>query len=636
MPNIYRLSPELVAILQAAPQPDLSALSDITMSANGPLQTQSNSTSNSDPFASTSKGDPVSSTGSSALWEKLNGSSVSVASVGTTIIHEIPEYENETEDTRNARGDWDPPLAPNRRNRIIQQVEYGDPPPKMRATALKSRIRSRAESEDQNVMPMDEVSTSVAPAGERKRTVSGQVAHPPQAAEPGAPQRRSTRLLNHIRPTSSRLATATLGREGREVRKVRATGTRGRAPPATNVGRVVSGNRKVLGNGSDPDGKDSRTSATSSNGGSSHQSKSAVADRSKEMEALSWLMDLFSKLATAHYNLTRYKCQEAVQAFNLLSQAQRETPWVLSQLGRAYYEQALYADAEKYFVRVKALAPARLEDMEIYSTVLWHLKNDVELAYLAHELVEVDRLSPEAWCAVGNSFSHQRDHDQALKCFKRATQLDPRFAYAYALQGHEHVANEEFDKALDAFRKGISVDSRHYNSWYGLGQVYEKMGKLEFAEQHYRNAVQINPNNAVLICCMGLVVEKLNNPQSALFHYSRATSIAPKSVLARFRKARVLLKLNEYKLSLAELKVLKDMAPDEANVHYLLGKVYKQLRDKANAIKHFTTALNLDPKVSISTCLEWPILIYDSQAAQYIKDAMETLDDDEDDDADMA
>ncbi len=58
------------------------------------------------------------------------------------------------------------------------------------------------------------------------------------------------------------------------------------------------------------------------------------------------------------------------------------------------------------------------------------------------------------------------------------------------------------------------------------------------------------------------------------------------------------------KLSLAELKVLKDMAPDEANVHYLLGKVYKQLHDKANAIKHFTTALNLDPKVSVIISFE--------------------------------
>jgi anaphase-promoting complex subunit 3 len=177
--------------------------------------------------------------------------------------------------------------------------------------------------------------------------------------------------------------------------------------------------------------------------------------------------------------------------------------------------------------------------------------------------------------------------------------LDPDFAYAFTLQGHEYVANEEYDKALDAYRHGITADNRHYNAWYGLGTVYDKMGKLDFAEQHFRNAATINPTNAVLICCIGLVLEKMDNPKNALVHYERACSLAPHSVLARFRKARVLMKMQEFKFALAELKVLKDMAPDEANVHYLLGKLYKMLHDKANAIKHFTTALNLDPKVRL-------------------------------------
>jgi len=43
--------------------------------------------------------------------------------------------------------------------------------------------------------------------------------------------------------------------------------------------------------------------------------------------------------------------------------------------------------------------------------------------------------------------------------------------------------------------------------------------------------------------------------------------------------------------------MLKDIAPDEANVHYTLGRLYKTLKDRTNAIKHFTTALHLDPKV---------------------------------------
>lgn len=38
-----------------------------------------------------------------------------------------------------------------------------------------------------------------------------------------------------------------------------------------------------------------------------------------------------------------------------------------------------------------------LQDMELYSTVLWHLKKDVELAHLAQHCLSTDRLAPQAW-----------------------------------------------------------------------------------------------------------------------------------------------------------------------------------------------------------------------------------------------
>ena len=46
-----------------------------------------------------------------------------------------------------------------------------------------------------------------------------------------------------------------------------------------------------------------------------------------------------------------------------------------------------------------------------------------------------------------------------------------------------------------------------------------------------------------------------------------------------------------------ELNILKDLAPDEANVHFTLGRLFKSIRNKPMAIKHLTIALNLDPKV---------------------------------------
>ena len=44
----------------------------------------------------------------------------------------------------------------------------------------------------------------------------------------------------------------------------------------------------------------------------------------------------------------------------------------------------------------------------MYSTVLWHLRKEVDLAHLAQEAVALDRRSPYAWLALGNCFSLQK------------------------------------------------------------------------------------------------------------------------------------------------------------------------------------------------------------------------------------
>lgn len=69
------------------------------------------------------------------------------------------------------------------------------------------------------------------------------------------------------------------------------------------------------------------------------------------------------------------------------------------------------------------MEPQRTEFMEIYSTVLWHLHAEVQLSTLAQELVSQDRNSPAAWCATGNLFSTQTEHETAIKFFQRAIQV---------------------------------------------------------------------------------------------------------------------------------------------------------------------------------------------------------------------
>lgn len=109
--------------------------------------------------------------------------------------------------------------------------------------------------------------------------------------------------------------------------------------------------------------------------------------------------------------------------------------------------------------------PHRVLDMEVYSTLLWHLQNRVQLSYLAQQLFNINPRAPQAWIAVGNLFSLEKDRSQALTCFKRAVQMDPSCAYAYTLSGHECV-DDDPSKAIHFFQSALRVDPRHYNAWY--------------------------------------------------------------------------------------------------------------------------------------------------------------------------
>ena len=102
--------------------------------------------------------------------------------------------------------------------------------------------------------------------------------------------------------------------------------------------------------------------------------------------------------------------------------------------------------------------------MEIYSTLLWHLQRNVDLSFLAQELINIDPRSSQAWIAVGNCFSLQKDRSQAMTCFRRATQLDSTCAYAYTLSGHESM-DDDLEKAINFFQCALRVDPRHYNAW---------------------------------------------------------------------------------------------------------------------------------------------------------------------------
>jgi len=330
------------------------------------------------------------------------------------------------------------------------------------------------------------------------------------------------------------------------------------------------------------------------NGGDSSSHAAAGDDNC----AVNHVLQLLCTLGDAYRNLCQFRCKEALIIFRQLPLLQYKTGWVQHQVGKAHFEMADYPNAKKAFEMMQSLEPHRVRGLELLSTTLWHLKQEVELCYLAQKVTDFDRFAPESWCVVGNCFSLQKEHEAALQFFRRSIQLDPNFTYSHTLSGHEYASNEDYDKAIACFRKAIHSDERHYYAWYGLGAIYYRQEKYDLAEYHFRRALSINTQSSVLHCNLGMLQHANNKPFEALATLERAFQLEPSNPQARFQRAKIWISMERYEDALSELERVRDNVPRESSVQYIMGNVCKKLGRTEQAMRCYMTALDLDPKDS--------------------------------------
>lgn len=126
------------------------------------------------------------------------------------------------------------------------------------------------------------------------------------------------------------------------------------------------------------------------------------------------------------------------------------------------------------FEKILAIAPNRVDDIDVYSNILYVTENRLKLSRLAHEFLELDKDRPEVcllvggWCFLsanlrtqadgttpGNHYSLRSEHERAVKYFRRATELDRTYLPAWTLMGHEYVEMKNSHAAIEAYRRAL-------------------------------------------------------------------------------------------------------------------------------------------------------------------------------------
>ena len=91
---------------------------------------------------------------------------------------------------------------------------------------------------------------------------------------------------------------------------------------------------------------------------------------------------------------------------------------------------------------------------------------------------------------MGAALKIQGRPDEAIACYRRALELNPRFAGVHATLGNALRDQGKLSDALAAYRRALELAPNYAAAHNGVGAVLEECGDLAGAETAFRSAVR--------------------------------------------------------------------------------------------------------------------------------------------------
>lgn len=250
-----------------------------------------------------------------------------------------------------------------------------------------------------------------------------------------------------------------------------------------------------------------------------------------------WMKDFF--FASAYQELRMHN--ESLAKYEYLQGTFSFSNFIQAQIAKAQYSLREFEQVEVIFEELLRNDPYRVEDMDMYSNVLYAKECFSALSYLAHRVFLTDKYRPESCCIIGNYYSLKGQHEKSVVYFKRALKLNKNYLSAWTLMGHEYVEMKNTPSAINAYRRAVDINPCDYRAWYGLGQAYEMMAMPFYALHYFRKSVFLQPNDSRLWIAMAQCYEtdQLRMIEEAIKCYKRAVGCNDSEAIALHQLAKL-------------------------------------------------------------------------------------------------
>ena len=213
--------------------------------------------------------------------------------------------------------------------------------------------------------------------------------------------------------------------------------------------------------------------------------------------------------------------------------------------------------------------------------------------------IEINPKNDNAYTNKGISLAKQENHEEAIKCYDKAIEINPKNDSTYNSKGISLAKQEKYEEAIKCYDKAIEINLKNYNAYYNKGNALAKQENHEEAIKCYDKAIEINPKNDNAYTNKGISLAKQENHKEAIKCYDKAIEIKPKNDNAYTNKGISLAKQENHEEAIKCYDKAIEINLKNYNAYTNKGILLAEQEKYEDAIECYNKAIEINPSIQI-------------------------------------
>jgi len=322
------------------------------------------------------------------------------------------------------------------------------------------------------------------------------------------------------------------------------------------------------------------------------QSSSKPAVQSRTQKVANPLNDL---LEEAQRDIDKNNFESAIAPLQKVIADQPEFAYAHFQLAYVYTALKRTDEARAEYTRTIAIDSKMSEAYLNLGMLLLDKKENAAAVTPLRKAVDLLPAQSHPRYLLAVALDRSGDHAGAAEAFEALLHLDPNNVTAINYLGWAALRNGRPAAAEARFRRAVEIQSKEPEGHKGLAESLDAQKKSEAAAT-YRDYLELMPNDAEARARLVHLLLDQSQSDAALAELDRLDAGRQPTIESLKLRADVQIAGKKWDDSIVTLQQALALAPNDAQLHGGLGRIFLQKRDFAAAEKELRIALRLDSK----------------------------------------